>query len=209
MNHVLMADVIGSRNRPSRQLQAALGDLVQSCTARHKDQLLSPLTITLGDEFQGIADSLQTVLSIIQFMELERFRRELDFQLRYSYVAGEVETPINSTVAHGMLGPALTAARARLVSKGRDRDRFMFQAESENESAILNHVFLAIDGISQRWNVDEGAVIYALLTDSDDTNVGRTINRHRSAVWRRRKSLLIEEYLALWAAVDVVAQGSS
>lgn len=68
---ILMADIISSRNYPSKNLINDFKSIVQSTNNKYKEQMISPLTITLGDEFQGVINDLKSSISIILYMEEE------------------------------------------------------------------------------------------------------------------------------------------
>ncbi|MCV0429030.1 MAG: SatD family protein, partial [Roseibium sp.] len=51
---VLMGDVIGSEQMERSRLHARFNSAVQAINTEYGSLLLSPLTITLGDEFQGL-----------------------------------------------------------------------------------------------------------------------------------------------------------
>ena len=62
--------------------------------------LISPITITLGDEFQGIVESLEQGITIIFDLERVLSSEDYPFQLRYALGYGHILTPINSEIAH-------------------------------------------------------------------------------------------------------------
>lgn len=66
---MLMGDVVASRRVDARELQRHLKSLVSSCNSDLKSLILSPYTITLGDEFQGIATSLRAIIESIFYFE--------------------------------------------------------------------------------------------------------------------------------------------
>ena len=56
--YIVMADVIRSRSYDGGDLMREFGRIVKECNVTHTGALLSPYTITLGDEFQGVAGTL-------------------------------------------------------------------------------------------------------------------------------------------------------
>ena len=91
-------------------------DLAKNQKLEH--DIISPYTVTLGDEFQGIATSLHAVIEAIFYMEETILRKRLEFKVRYVAVHGEIDTPINRLKAHTMMGPGLTKAREVLTDWG-------------------------------------------------------------------------------------------
>src|ERR1700743_3564273 len=100
---ILMADIVGSRRMKQTQLKADFQNAVQYVNLMLPDQLLSPLTITLGDEFQGVAASLLAAIFVIFRLEEHIISASKRFKLRYVLVEGPIDTPINREIAYGMM----------------------------------------------------------------------------------------------------------
>jgi hypothetical protein len=54
MSFILMADIIGSRKKQGKELMNAFSHLTSLVSIQRKNCFLSPITITLGDEFQCV-----------------------------------------------------------------------------------------------------------------------------------------------------------
>ena len=70
MKIIVMADVIGSSKRNGKTLMNALKAGVTYVNKKDKQFILSPMTITLGDEFQGVVKNPHAALQIILDMEM-------------------------------------------------------------------------------------------------------------------------------------------
>lgn len=118
---VLIGDLVGSKdlnNREREKCQSILKETVEKINKEDSSSIRSPLTITLGDEFQAVYDNLSTVLadswSVLAALHPVGFR--------FSMGIGRIYTPINSEQALGMDGPAFHVARRgmdQLKSSGR------------------------------------------------------------------------------------------
>ena len=71
-----MGDVVASRRVDAREMRRHLKSLVSSCNSDLKALILSPYTITLGDEFQGIATSLRAIAESIFYFEETRIKKQ-------------------------------------------------------------------------------------------------------------------------------------
>lgn len=78
-----MGDVIQSRNYEPSDLRRKFLKLIHACNESMADGILSPYTVTLGDEFQGVASSLNDAVAAIFFLEENSLIRSLNFKLRY------------------------------------------------------------------------------------------------------------------------------
>ena len=123
---IVMGDVMGSRRLDATKLRQQLKTLLSASNRDLNTEILSPYTTTLGDEFQGVARSLRGVAECIFYWEETRIKKENNFGIRYVAHYGEIQTPINTEVAYGMMGPGLTKARALLTDKRRGQPRFSF-----------------------------------------------------------------------------------
>lgn len=195
--YILMGDIIQSREYQARELRRDFLDLIASCNESLADRVLSPYTVTLGDEFQGVASSLHALTEAIFYLEETALRRELSFKIRYVAVQGHIDTPINRLRAHTMMGPGLTKAREILTDKGRGERRFRFELEDTYLMNQLNRIFVAVEGLVNRWNVGDALLILDMLHNTNNAEVGALHGKHRSQIWKRRKHLLVEEYRAL------------
>jgi hypothetical protein len=202
-----MGDIVGSQTYKARPLRDEFMNLISSCNDAFSQTILSPYTITLGDEFQGVPESLDSMLDTIFYLEETRLRRGLAFRMRYVGVHGEIDTDINTLRAHSMMGSGLTQARKLLIDKRRGQARIRFRLRNCGLTNQLNRLFLALDGLTGRWDTDDGALILDMLADPNNSNVGRMHEKDRSLIWRRRKTLLVEEYRALKEAILSLGDG--
>ena len=199
---ILMGDIVGSsKHRHVRRLRRDFMSVVDSCNKALKQGIVSPYTVTLGDEFQGVAASLSALLKAVFYMEEAILREELGFKIRYVAVYGPIDTPINRLKAHTMMGAGLTKARQILSDKGRGRPRFRFDLPDAYLMGQLNRLFLVLDGIVDRWATRDGRLISDMLANTHNEEVGGLHGKNRTQIWKRRRNLLIEEYRALKEAI--------
>jgi len=115
---VLIGDVVGSRRLPARaQFQRQVRALLLGVN-RRRPALVSPYTLTLGDEFQAVYRRADTAFADL-FGLLARIA---PVHARFALAVGEIVTPINPKQSIGMDGPAFHDARAelaRLKAEGR------------------------------------------------------------------------------------------
>ncbi len=147
---ILMGDVVASRRVNARELQRHLKSLVSSCNSDLKSLILSPYTITLGDEFQGIATSLRAIIESIFYFEETCIKKRYHFKLHYVGHYGEIQTPINREIAYEMMGPGLTQARALKLGT---------RLHEEKQDEISNNYFLLGNLISIFL-----AMLYTIIT---------------------------------------------
>ena len=117
---VVIGDIVASRELPARaQFQRRLKGVLQALNGRRK-ALVSPYTLTLGDEFQAVYRETETAFADV-FAVLAEIA---PVRARFALAVGEIVTPINPAQAIGMDGPAFHRARALLEALKSERRLF-------------------------------------------------------------------------------------
>ena len=217
--HILMADIIDSRGSKGSELIKSFTQLVSSVNNQEGKHLLSPLTITIGDEYQGRALSLNSAIRILISMEEKIVTAGKPFRLRHVILVGAVDTPVNTNSAHGMLGNGLTKARETLTSlKHRSwqkpdnlfkHARIRIVSPDKAAESRLNRLFLVYQGLNDRWKKKDLKEVTAFLKYRDYLKVAETMEKDKSSAHRREKSLMINEYLAIRELILSVAEEAS
>ena len=196
--YILMSDIIGSGEKPQKRLMEDFKKLINEMNVSFQSDILSPLTITLGDEFQGIIKDLSKSVEIILSLEERIIHKGLNFKLRYILHQGEIETPINHKIAHEMLGPGLTEARFKLNDLKNEKNRFTFSIDDKPQNEILTDAFRIFDHITAKWDVGKDyKIVSNFILFSDYKIVSDKLNRNRSLLWKREKTLNMQSYISI------------
>lgn len=197
-HYILMADIIESSSLDPKSTMQQFQSLVRKINKSFANQLLSPLTITLGDEFQGVAKDLISSVNIIIALEEKIINQRIPFKLRYALRYDQIGTPINKTIAHGMLGAGLTNTRQELSKMKKDQNRFSIFCKTRVASEILNESFIVYQEIIDRWDLEKDfELVDSFLKHKDYKIVANELGRDRSLIWRRKKTLDIVSYFAI------------
>jgi hypothetical protein len=193
---ILMADIIQSSDYEGFDLAEDFKSLVHNINSKNKKKLLSPLTITLGDEFQGIVKNLKTGLEVI--LQIEELLLYEKYHLRYVLYYGEIETPINPEIAYGMLGSGLSSARKMLETLKETERRFRVVSNVNTKSEALNDALWVYQNICSKWNTTEDKLLAAQFINFVDYKlVAEKMGVDRSQIWKKMKSLNISSYFAI------------
>lgn len=202
--YILMADVIGSSAKAQETLLSNFKSTVEAINSEFDKDLTSPLTITLGDEFQGLVKDLEGGLTIIVALEEFIMAHNFQFKLRYVLFYGKVETEINPDIAHGMMGHGLTESRKALDRLKGENDRFFVEIPNESLKLILNHTFAIYQDLVDNWNLDRDfKLISSFIDHRDYKRVAEDLDKNRSLMWKREKSLHISSYFSLKKILNV------
>jgi hypothetical protein len=148
---VLIGDVIDSRkleNRPEFQKQFAA--VLHEVQNRIKAITVSPLTVTIGDEFQAVFHSASGLFEACLDLQI----RLLPVRLRFGLGLGAVSTALNQQQAIGMDGPAFHSARQAIEKARQTKSQFRLEPEDLLSAVALGWVNDHIkDWKKERWQV--------------------------------------------------------
>jgi hypothetical protein len=193
---ILMADVIQSSDKDGNEVMKELKNLVASINKSWNSSFLSPLTITLGDEFQAIVKSLQDGIHVLFALEENRLTMAPSLKLRYVLHLGTIDTPVNPEYAHEMLGQGLTMAREQIESLKKSDHRIHFDVPGQLAS-LMNDGFFLYASIVDRWKPKDYRLISAFLEGMDYYELAKRFNKNKGYTWRKKKSLEISQYFSI------------
>jgi hypothetical protein len=204
--HILMADIVGSRKKDSKLMMKGFRELVAKISSGYRGSFLSPPTITLGDEFQSVVKSLSAGIEIIFEIEEIILERELDFKLRYVLYFGPIDTKINRKIAYGMLGEGLTETRQLLENNKIKRSRFFIKTAENELSEKLTLAFVMFQSILDGWSLKDRRIVKEFLFGDDYKKIAKRLKKDASLLWKRRKSLKIEEFQTIKKLITQLAE---
>ena len=193
--YILMADIIESSHKDAKQLMKEFKEIAGKINKKHKESFFSPITITLGDEFQCVVRSLRAGFDIIFAFEEGIIDHDANFKLRYVLNYGEIDTPINSKKAYGMLGDGLTEARDTLEKQKKSKERFIIKIEDPLREETINMAFKLYQYVTDDWKPKDYYLVREFLELGDYKEVAKKLGKDSSLMWRRAESLAIEYYL--------------
>lgn len=146
---VLTGDVVRSRDVPDREaLRASLVRVLRKLNRASADMVLVPLSITAGDEFQGVFRPDGKIVALVDAVEREFF----PVQVRVGIGIGEIATRFTRR-SQEMDGPAFVLARAALdaTRKFRPDAWLQFRTPDKKFDLAANAIAALLGHIKQRW----------------------------------------------------------
>ncbi len=206
--YILMADIVNSSEKIQNQLMIDFKELIKEINESYTNEILSPLTITLGDEFQCVLKNLFSSIKIVLHLEESIIHKKLGFKLRYILHQGNIETPINKDIAYAMLGSGLTEARSNLNdSKKNNKFRFNISIENNLQNDILVNAFKILENIIEKWDSKKDyETVSNFLKFLDYKLVSEAMNKTRSQIWKREKTLNIESYTSIKNIIQLISK---
>lgn len=200
---VVMGDLVSSEDTASVEtLHACFNAAVQSANDAHRRQIVSPLTITLGDEFQGLCATLEGGLRVVRDLRAQLLTAGLGCR----FVVGAVllETPVNPARAWNMMGPGLAASRQRLADK-RDANAYRFELRGEPElQALMEAVGAGLTEIEDGWTARQREVVLALRAESA-APLAERLGMSPQTLYKIRRAGRFDLYERQWAALEAMA----
>lgn len=190
---ILMGDVVKSSDADQIVLQRNFAELIRMVNESFHDIIESPLTITLGDEFQGIVRSAEDVATVIMALEEYRWNLEIPILIRYSVTLGEIDTEINPVIAYGMLGSGLSEAREALIEMKSDEDRLVMNGDFPKKRQMALSLNLLLE-LQEQWKWKDREIIKGYFAYKDYKKVAKVLDKDVSLMWRRFRSLDFTSY---------------
>lgn len=204
-NYILMSDVIGSRSKDQKLLMENFKLCTKYINKKYSGHILSPLTITLGDEFQGIIKDLDSTIKILLDIEEFIIENNFDIKLRYVMVYGKIDTKINNEIAYEMLGEGLTNARNLLNNMKSSGNRFYIDSQNPQKNSIINNSFNIFQHIVDDWKINKDYLLISnLIKYKDYKIVSEKMNKERSLIWKREKSLNLSSYNSIKEILNTI-----
>jgi hypothetical protein len=203
---ILMADIIDSRKSNQDELMIKFKKVTDDINKKQKKVLLSPMTITLGDEFQAVVKNIAAAISLIFMLEEKLMQDNAGFKLRYVLYEGKIDTPINDKIAYGLLGEGLTKAREALEKTKGSNNRFHFNLKQQDAAVALNNSMSIYQNITEEWKLEvDHELLNTFLELKDYKLVAENLGKTRSQIWKRHKNLKIEPYFAIKQVTAYIA----
>jgi hypothetical protein len=197
----VIGDVVHSRLLPDRAaLQKQLNQTLTSLNRRAGARLLSPYTITLGDEFQAVYRKADCV-----FFDLWSLAAQLSsMKFRFSIATGPLTTPINRKSAVGMDGPAFYLARDGIEYLKAKGGIFYLSSATSNLPAWIQPFLNILSDLRNGWSRNRLKVLcYALDGfQVDVTKIAREMSLSTRAVYKNIRQGSVRNIVTLLELIE-------
>jgi hypothetical protein len=147
---VVMGDIIDSeQHRSGGALSHEFNSSVRATNRKYHTSIASPLTITLGDEFQGLVRKMTKGFEIIVKLRSDLLERGVNCRFVLGIV--RLDTKVNTKNAWNMMGDGLAQARDKLNDK-RDRNVYRFSIyDDPSRQLLFDAIGLSLTTIEEGW----------------------------------------------------------
>ncbi|TVQ14329.1 MAG: hypothetical protein EA364_04630 [Balneolaceae bacterium] len=183
---VLIGDLIESRKLSDRERSTTQSDLNKVLDQINRDTngILSPWTITLGDEFQAVYRSGGHL-----FLHLWMVMAAIHpIYARFSISTGTITTPINRRQAIGMDGPAFHAARDGITILRKNEGLLRVNMHEPEIARVMNASLMLVSKEMLSWNGNRFHILQKLEQGMDVGQIAAGLGLSEVAVYKNRNA---------------------
>lgn len=194
---VLIADIVASRQLPDRKaVQQRLRQSLAELNQRHSG-LVSPYTITLGDEFQAVFSSADGV-----FEDITRIMAALSpVRIRFSLAVGDISTAINPDQAIGMDGPAFYLARAGVERLKKTDECLAIECTGSCRTTLLPAALALLNHHLSKWKAHRFDTLLGLMSQQSVSDIAARLAVSEQAVYKNIRVGGLEAAQAMFMAL--------
>ena len=195
---VTIGDVISSRKIKKRNdlQKMLLGVFNDLNTPEQNHHLISPYTITLGDEFQAVYQKADRLfLDSIRILE-----KTFPQKIRFSFGIGEISTDINQEQSIGMDGSAFYFAREGIVNLKDQRGNYKYNIyglEDPELENLFNNMLYIFSNLLEGWNKNRYYILRSTMEGKAVKEIAKELKLTDTAVYMNIYDGSIREMIAI------------
>lgn len=198
---VIMGDLVRSESSlPFDLLHERFNKAVDDQNLAHTNAFISPMTITLGDEFQALVRSLDQAAVIARDLRLQLLADGID--CRFVMGLARIATPVNPEKAWNMMGPGLSRARDKLNEKKSNQFYRFSIPDAPIVELMLDALGAGLSATERDWTDQQREDISALISGISPKELARRRNVSVHSIYKVRSSGNFDTYLLQWHAIE-------
>jgi len=152
---VLIGDLIQSKKKQNRQkLQKKLLDELEKVNQEFESQILAPLKLTRGDEFEGVFKNFTACMAAFEEIEAGVYPDKV----RGGIGIGKINTEITENVSH-MDGPAFYRAREMIENENESISILLVKGSDLKTNNTVNTVLKLLWALKSEWTKREYEIV--------------------------------------------------
>jgi DNA-binding phage protein len=192
---ISMGDLVRStQHTDPNELHLLFNQVVAQANQRFAESIASPLTITLGDEFQGLSTSLRRGVELNHFVRMSLLLEGVSTRLVLGI--GAIDTAVNPKNAWNMMGEGLSKAREkRNAKKSFNCYRFSFPEHAQLER-LLDSVGESLTKVESEWTKTQMAYVARKLSQPEKSIslIARDLGISRNSLYKVLRSANADFY---------------
>ena len=167
---------------------------------QNRDDIASPYTITLGDEFQAVYRKPGRIFRDILAIQAMTY----PVKVRFAVGVGELTTSLNRRSSIGMDGPAFYAAREGLTRLKKLRRLYCIMGDTSNPSSMVDEVLALVSHEVSTWKKNRLTIAVHLFDGMEPQGIARELRVSRAAIYKNIKAGAIPAIIALLEKVGEI-----
>lgn len=165
---------------------------------RQSTDIISPYTITLGDEFQAVYQSAREMFKHIWTVIASIH----PVNVRFSISAGKITTEINREHSLGMDGPAFHQARKHIVWMKEEKLLLSVTTEDGKFDKLVNNTFRILGANLRRWKKNRFIILQRLYEEKEVKQIAEEIGLSEVAIYKNINAGTLEAIQGLTDAIS-------
>ena len=171
---VIIGDIVDSRNLADREeVQKKFKEALNFINQKYSMSILAKFKITLGDEFQGLLRSRQSILDIITDFELYM----LPVRFRYGIGIGDIDTEINYEDSAEIDGSAYHRAREMINALEDKKGKYNEEASDimicsgeirDERDDLMNSLLAVCSALKSKWTERQKEIICTYIQNGEN-----------------------------------------
>jgi len=194
----IIADIINSKEITNREkFQDSLKNCLDKIN-RDTEHIISPYTITLGDEFQAIYINSSNLINDIFKILLNSYPAKI----RFSIGIGDISTKLNYEYSLGMDGPAFHIARKGLKEmKNIDYSLIQVFNDLSQDVKFINTTLRLSMAMMSDWKNNTFVIFNKLLNDKSVSAMLPSLDITERAIYKIIKNNNLREYVEYFSSL--------
>ncbi|KAA0549974.1 hypothetical protein FZW96_01085 [Bacillus sp. BGMRC 2118] len=190
MNYcAIIGDIVGSKSIQNRQeIQDQFKEVLNAVNVTFDKYIASNLTVTLGDEFQGLLLDPCVSFEMIDYIKDQMHPIELVFGIG----VGKMETSFEKHTSIGSDGPAYWYAR-KMVDKAKLKEPSICLFSDSPEDTLINSLLLFTETCSKSQTSKQKEIMKLYKEYGSQQKVASILNISQSAVSTHLKKAYYHE----------------
>jgi hypothetical protein len=201
MNYlVLIGDIVSSKQIPQReQTQKILSSELKRLSAGNS-HIISPYTITLGDEFQVVFSRADGVFN--EAMEILSALHPV--KVRFSFGVGQILTQLNREQAIGMDGPAFHNARNGIEKLKNSDTLFTVEGLETPHIRLIQESLSLVSYTCKNWNQNRFRTFTSLVHKKEIQKIAEELHVSDKAVYKTISEGNLHNILRLLSEITLI-----
>ena len=195
---IVIGDLISSKRIQERKLmQRKLLKILNKVNTANTS-IVSPYTLTLGDEFQAVYSKPSNLFRDLIFIEKNLY----PVKIRLSIAIGSITTSLNKKQAIGMDGPVFHIARDKINELKKSSYRYVISTDDDKDLELYNSILKLISKNIDTWKPPRYGVLLAMLENKSIKEISKIVRIREQSVYKNIEAASIDILIKIYNSIE-------